>query len=135
MHFLESGLTHRRNPPFVVEHYAKFLAGKVDELKALYVKDVRKKAVLHEHGGLELSRDVKAVLVSIPGLELVEIPQMTELAYNCGIGSLGMAAQAQEAVHRRLLREASAAGVDLLLTPSHACQMGLAERRHVMPCR
>lgn len=123
--FLEGGLVQRRHPPFAVEHYAKFLAGRVEELKRLYVKEIRRRAVLHEHAGLELGQQVKNLLLSIPGLELVEVPQLKEHSYTCGIGSLSLAAKARDEVHRRLLEEAAAAGIDLLVTPDHGCHMCL----------
>ena len=123
--FLESGMAKRRRPPFAIEHYAKFLAGRVGDLRRLYVKEIRRRAALHEHGGLDLARDVRRVLHSVPGLELVEIEQMKECSYTCGVGSLALAAQARDRVHRRLVEQAAAAGVDLLITPDHACQMSL----------
>ena len=126
MHFLESGLRERRQPPFVIENFAEFLAGRVAQLNSLYVRTVRKRAALHEHEGHQLENHVRKILLSVPGLELVEIPQLKRYGYNCGKGSQGMApAEVQAEVHERLLEEARAAGIDLLLTSNHACQISL----------
>jgi heterodisulfide reductase subunit D len=134
MHFLQSALRNRRQPPFVIEHYAKFLADNVDKLKPLYRREVRRRAVLHEHDGHDLERQVKTILLSVPGLELVEVPQLRGYGYDCGIGSLSMAPRpVQSAVHRRLFEAAEAAKIDLVVTSNHACQMSLVTQEAQQP--
>ena len=123
--FLESGTTQRHQPSFTMEHYARFLADKKEELTRSYSRPIIKRAALHEHAGLELGKWVKEVLQTVPGLELVELPQMQETSYTCGIGSLALAPNARDAVHSRVLEEAVAAGVELLITPDHGCQVSL----------
>ncbi len=134
MHFAESGLRERRRPPFVIEQFAEFLASKVAELNSLYVRRVRKRAALHEHEGHRLESHVRKILLSVPGLELVEIPQLKRYGYNCGKGSQALApAEVQAEVHKRLLEEARAAGIELLLTSNHSCQISLCAHEAQQP--
>jgi heterodisulfide reductase subunit D len=126
VHFRQTRLWERRNPPFKVESYAAFLASRRDELARLYRREIRCRVVLHEHRGHDLDRHVRRVLESIPGLEIVEVPQIENWGYVCGLGSQSLAPpEVQRTVHRKLLEEARRAGVGTIVTSNQACQMSL----------
>jgi len=125
--FLESGLRERRKPEFPIDHFTAYLVERLADLEHLYVNAVPKTAVLHEHAGLDLGVNVRKLLSSVPGLKLVEIPQLKEHSYTCGIGSLSLAPDAREEVHKQLLENVAAAGADVLITPDHGCHASLCE--------
>jgi len=135
MQFLETGLRERRKPPFPLEHYATFLADRVENMRHLLVNAVRKRAVLHAHAGpVDPSRDVRKVLEAVPGLELLDVEAPKQAwSYGCGIGSLGLVPAAQRAAHDEFLDAAENAGADLVVTLTHDGQMVLCEEEARRP--
>lgn len=104
---------------FPFEHITEFLANRVDDLKALYVRPVEKRVGLHEHKGLPgVNENVREVLRTVPGLELVEIPQLIDHGYQCPTLTLE---PAKRAMKEKLFHEARAAGIDTLATTYHSC--------------
>ena len=101
------------------EHITGFLADRVDELEALYVRPVEKRVGLHEHTGMPgVNENVRKILRSVPGLELVEIPQLVQHGYQCPTLVLEAA---KEEMREVLFREARAAGIDTLAATYHSC--------------
>ncbi|MFQ5693274.1 MAG: heterodisulfide reductase-related iron-sulfur binding cluster, partial [Nitrospinota bacterium] len=104
---------------FPFEHITRFLADRIDALRALYVRPVEKRVGLHEHLGIPgVNENVRKVLRSVPGLELVEIPQLAQNGYQCPTLTLE---PAKRALKEKLFSEARAAGIDTLATVYHSC--------------
>lgn len=139
MQFLETGFRSRWNPPFALEHYAKYLADRIEDLKPLLVNPVAKRAVIHRHGGgVDPGRYVRRILEAIPALELLDVPvPEAEWGYGCGVGSLGLVPAAQRAAHDAFLGAARRAGAELVVTLTHDGQMVLCEEeaRHPFQVR
>lgn len=135
MQFLKIGLRERRTPSFPLEHYATFLADRVEDVKSLLVNPVRKRAVVHGHGGpIDPSAHVRKVLEVVPGLELLDIQAPKQgWSYGCGMGSLGLVPPAQREAHDEFLDAAEKAGADLVVTLTHDGQMVLCEEEARRP--
>ncbi len=104
---------------FPFEHITQYLADRVEELKSRYVRRVEKRVGLHEHKGLPgVNKNVRKILRSVPGLELVEIPQLVQNGYQCPTLLLEAAKEEMKEV---LFREARAAGIDTLAATYHSC--------------
>ncbi len=116
-----SGLA--RDPlPFV--HITQYLVENLETLRGLYVQPVEKRAAVHLHGGTEgVERNVRTILGSVPGLELVEIDQLADHGYQCP--TLASLPPAKEAMREKLFASAREAGVDSLLTVYHSCHREL----------
>ena len=120
--------------PYTLEHITQFLADRVDELRPRFVKSIRKRVAIHEHNGIAgINQNMRKLLQSIPGLELVEIEQLAEPGYTCGGGSLGLVPLAQQDVHQHLLESAKAAGVELLVLVYHGCHRVLCDAQGRYP--
>jgi Fe-S oxidoreductase len=105
------------------EHISRYLANRIDELKTLYVRPVNRRVGLHEHTGVPgVNEDVRKILHSVPGLELVEFPQLVQNGYQCPTLTLDAAKRDLE---ETLFREARAAGIDTLATTYHSCYRDL----------
>jgi heterodisulfide reductase subunit D len=120
--------------PYSLEHITRFLADRLDDLRPRFVKSIPKRVALHEHHGIDgIDGNVRQLLQAIPGLELVEIEQLSEPGYTCGGGSLGLVPLAQQDVHQHLLESAKAAGVELLVLVYHGCHRVLCDAQGRYP--
>jgi heterodisulfide reductase subunit D len=120
--------------PYTLEHITRFLADRVDDLRSRFVRAIPKRVAVHEHNGISgIDGNVRALLKAIPGVELVEIEQLTEPGYTCGGGSLGLVPLAQQDVHQHLLESAQAAGVELLVLVYHGCHRVLCDAQGRYP--
>ncbi|MFP6890968.1 MAG: (Fe-S)-binding protein [Nitrospinota bacterium] len=107
--------------PFI--HISKYLAERIEMLKSLYVHPVEKRVAVHLHGGLEGVEDnVQAILRSVPGLELVDIDQLSDHGYQC---PTLVVPEAREVMRAKLFTSAEAAGVDSIVTIYHGCHRAL----------
>jgi heterodisulfide reductase subunit D len=116
-------------PDFPMRHVTGYLAAHLSELQQHFVQPVRKRVALHEHHGVDgVAEDVRRLLGAIPGLELVTIPQLYDHGHQCS--GFRNAPAAKENVHRTVLDQAAAAGVDVLAAIYHSCHRELvaAER-------
>lgn len=120
--------------PYTLEHITQFLAERLDDLKARFVKAIPKRIALHEHNGITgTNENARKLLRAIPGVELVEIEQLAEPGYTCGGGSLGLVPQSQQDVHHHLLESAKAAGVEVLVLVYHGCHRVLCDAQGRYP--
>jgi heterodisulfide reductase subunit D len=120
--------------PYSLGHITRFLADRLDDLRPRFVKAIPKRVAVHEHNGIAgIDENVRALLQAIPGVELVEIEQLTEPGYTCGGGSLGLVPLAQQDVHQHLLESAKAAGVELLVLVYHGCHRVLCDAQGRYP--
>lgn len=105
--------------PMPFEHITQFLAEKLKDLENQYVKPVRKRVGLHEHTGVPgVNENVRKILASIPGLELVEFPQLVQNGYQC---PTLLIEKAKEEMRDVLFQGACDAGIDTLATTYHSC--------------
>ncbi|MFQ5895979.1 MAG: (Fe-S)-binding protein [Nitrospinota bacterium] len=112
-----------QKPDFPFIHITQFLAENADGLRSLYVQPVPRRVALHEHEGVPgVRKNIRAILRSIPGLELVEIDQHYDHGYQCPTLAL---APAKEAMLEKLFTSARAAGIDVLATVYHSCYRDL----------
>jgi hypothetical protein len=112
-----------------MRHVTGYLVAHLPELQRHFVQPVRKRVALHEHYGVDgVAEDVRRLLSTIPGLELVTIPQLYDHGHQCS--GFRSAPAAKENVHRMVLDQAAAAGVDVLADIYHSCHRELvaAER-------
>ena len=108
---------------FPFEHITQFLAERIGDLKELYTRPVKKRVGLHEHLGLPaVNENGRKILRSVPGLELVEFPQLVTHGYQCPTLTLE---PARQAMLETLFSEARAAGIDTLATIYHSCYRDL----------
>jgi heterodisulfide reductase subunit D len=112
-------------PEAPMRHVTSYLAERIDELQTLFVHPVHKRVALHEHDGVDgVVTDVRRLLQAIPGLEWVPIPQLHDQGHMCS--GLATTPAAKNNVHRVVLEQAAAAGVDVLADIYHACHRELA---------
>ncbi|MGE3538839.1 MAG: (Fe-S)-binding protein [Candidatus Tectimicrobiota bacterium] len=119
-------------PEFPMRHVTGYLTRHLDALQRHFVHPVRKRVALHEHHGVDgVTEDVRRLLQAIPGVELVDIPQLADHAHQCtGMRSVPAA---KENVHRVVLEQAAAAGVDVLADIYHSCHRELVAAESVYP--
>jgi Fe-S oxidoreductase len=111
-------------PEFPMRHVTAYLAARVAELQRCFVQPVPKRVALHEHDGVDgVVADVRRLLQAIPGLELVSIPQLHDHGHQCT--GLRNVPAAKANVHRVVLEQAAAAGVDVLADIYHSCHREL----------
>jgi Fe-S oxidoreductase len=119
-------------PDFPMRHVTGYLAARLPELQQHFVQPVHKRVALHEHHGVDgVAEDVRRLLRVIPGLELVTIPQLYDHGHQCS-GFRGAPA-ARENVHRTVLDQAAAAGVDVLADIYHSCHRELVAAEQDYP--
>lgn len=107
--------------PFI--HISKYLVERIEILKSLYVHPVEKRVVVHLHGGIEgVEDDVRTILRSVPGLELIEIEQLSDHGYQC---PTLVVPGAREALREKLFASAESAGADSIVTIYHGCHRSL----------
>ncbi|MSP68136.1 MAG: (Fe-S)-binding protein [Alphaproteobacteria bacterium] len=112
-------------PQFDMTHLTRFLARHVDQLRPRLTTPQPMRAVLHEHGGVDgVMEAAKVVLGAVPGLELVDVPQWRNFAYQCSRVAHYPAQQAE--IHRMVAENAAAAGVQAIITVYHGCHRQLA---------
>jgi Fe-S oxidoreductase len=109
---------------YPVEHYTTFLAGRIEQLKALAVKPVQATIAYHDNCCVGRRYDCfdppRAVLAAIPGVKLVEMEHNRQDALCCGGGGGGMWLDAHIAAHggtrlsERRVREAAAVEAGVL---------------------
>ena len=112
-------------------HITEFLARRLDDLKKLFVRPIRKRVALHSHAGLPgAGENARKLLAAIPGLTLVEVEQHEDHGYICS--SLAHVAGAKEHVLDAFAASARAAGVDVVADIYHACHRDLlgSEQSH-----
>jgi len=118
-------------PEFPMQHVTGYLTAHLPELQKHFVQPVHKRVALHEHHGVDgVSEDVRRLLQAIPGLELVTIPQLSDHGHQCT--GLRNTPAAKDNVHRVVLEQAVAAGVDVLADIYHSChrELVVAEQDH-----
>src|SRR5262245_623968 len=123
-------------PSFDLGHISEFLAANLDALKAQFVAEQPpRRVVIHEHLGIGATvASIARLLRAVPNLELLEIEQDSGFSYACG----GLAAKFKEreqAIHRRLVEGAVAAGADIIVTMYHSCHRALAGAEAVYPIK
>jgi Fe-S oxidoreductase len=117
--------------PFV--HITRYLVENLDRLKALFVRPVNRRAAVHLHGGLDgVERNLMTVLRAVPGLEIAEVDQLSDHAYQCPTLAIP---EAKRAMRERLFASAREAGVDTLLTVYHGCHRELCVEEKDQPFR
>jgi Fe-S oxidoreductase len=113
-----------QTPDFPMRHVTAYLTEHLPELQQHFVQPVHKRVALHEHHGVDgVVEDVRRVLRAIPGLELVSIPQLHDHGHQCT--GLRNTPAAKQNVHRVVLDQAAAAGVDVLADIYHSCHREL----------
>lgn len=106
------------------QHLSSFLLENLDSLRQRFVQPLPIRAALHRHGGLPGVADAaEKVLAAIPGLELVQLEEMSACSYTCDVASLSRAPRALAESHRRLIENARAAQIDTLIDMYHGCHM------------
>jgi Fe-S oxidoreductase len=119
-------------PEFPMRHVTSYLAERLPALQRLFIQPLHKRVALHEHHGVDgVVDDVRRLLQAIPGLELVTIPQLHDHGHQCAGFRNAPAAKAN--VHRVVLEQAAAAGVDALVDIYHSCHRELAEAERDYP--
>ena len=109
---------------YPVRHYTEYLADRLDQLKPLLKHEVKAKVTFHDPCYLGRANGIfdqpRAILQSIPGLELVEMSHNHKNSLCCGGGGGGMWLDGfqWEKAHVRLsewrVSEALAAGAEIL---------------------
>jgi heterodisulfide reductase subunit D len=119
-------------PAFPMRHVTSYLAERLPELRRLFTHPVNKRVAVHEHHGVDgVVDDVRRLLQAIPGLELVNIPQLHDHGHQCA--GFRHAPTAKANVHRVVLDQAAAAGVDVLADIYHSCHRELAAAERDYP--
>lgn len=119
-------------PEFPMRHVTSYLARHLSVLQQHFVQPVHKRVALHEHHGVDgVAEDVRRLLQAIPGLELVDIPQLADHAHQCT--GLRNVPAAKDNVHRTVLDQAAAAGVDVLADIYHSCHRELVAAESAYP--
>ncbi len=109
---------------YPIRHYTEFLADHLDVLKPLLTNEIKTKVTYHDPCYLGRANDIydqpRAILQSIPGLEIVEMSHNHKNSLCCGGGGGGMWLDGfqWEKAHVRLsewrVGEALAAGAEIL---------------------
>lgn len=118
-------------PEFPMRHVTGFLVDRLPALQRLFTHSVNKRVALHEHHGVDgVAEDVRRLLQAVPGLQLVDIPQLHDHGHQCA--GFRNAPAAKQNVHRTVLEQAAAAEVDVLADIYHSChrELGAAEREY-----
>jgi len=111
-------------PDFRFQHVTHFLTDRLDSLKNQWQHRIEKRVALHEHGGVDgVSENIRAIVAAIPGITVVDVPQLSNFGYMCS--RLASAPAARADVHRKILEAGHNAGVDIVVTPYHSCQRDL----------
>ena len=113
-------------PRFDMDHVSNFLLQHLDTLKAQFVDQPPRRAVIHEHQGISGTLgSIRRLMQGVPGLSLIELPQDSGFSYACG-GSAARYVERERAIHNQVAGGAAAVGADLLITMYHSCHRALA---------
>ena len=120
-------------PSFDMDHVSNFLLEHLDALKAQFVDQPPRRAVIHEHQGIAGTLgSIRKLMQAIPNLTLVELPQDSGFSYACG-GSAARYVERERAIHTQVAEGAAAVGADLLITMYHSCHRALAGAEALHP--
>ena len=109
--------------PFI--HITQFLVDNLETLRGEFTQKVEKRVAVHLHGGTDgVEENVIKILRAVPGLEFVEIEQLSDHAYQCPTLVIP---EAKAAMREKLMDSARRAGVDSLLTVYHSCHRELCD--------
>lgn len=109
---------------FQFQHLTQFLVDHLDALSAHWTMRIDRKVALHEHTGVDgVAENIRTLVSAIPGVTVVELPQLRSYGYMCS--RLAAVPEARAAVQGELLEAANRAGVDVVVTPYHSCQRDL----------
>lgn len=107
---------------FGMEHISETVHARLERLRPLLQRPVRRRVMLHKHLGFEqrvpVSRLVGEILGCVPGLELVETAVRVP-GHMCS--ALAVAPGALANAHRDSLAAISESGADTLCTIHHSC--------------
>jgi Fe-S oxidoreductase len=133
LHFGES-VEGFRPYPFEFEHLARYLAGRLEDLRARFVAPIPRRLALHRHdGGLGISESVERILRAIPSVEIVSNDERPHWAYTCGPGALSNLERVRQEAHQRTMESAVSAGADVLVTLYHTCHRDLCAFEGTFP--
>jgi Fe-S oxidoreductase len=123
-------------PSFDLAHVSEFLASNLAALKDRFVAEQpRRRVVIHEHLGIGATiSSIRKLLDAVPNLELLEIEQDSGFSYACG-GQAAKFKEREQAIHRRLVEGAVAAGADTIVTMYHSCHRALSGAEAVYPIK
>lgn len=110
------------------QHVTEFFAEHLDLFDFKPLPPTR--VAMHTHAGSPQqeidARSTRALLAAIPGVEVVDVPAMTELGFHCASSEVvKMPPKQFRAILDRSITEAQALGVDTLVTIYHACHREL----------
>ena len=115
--------------PFV--HITQYLVDNLEALRGEFTQKVEKRVAVHLHGGSDgVEENVMQVLEIVPGLEFVEIEQLSDHGYQC---PTLLIPEAKAAMREKLFDSARRAGVDSLLTVYHSCHRELCDLEKDQP--
>jgi Fe-S oxidoreductase len=131
----EKGVASRSEPPFRMRHFYEYLHEHLAELR--FVQPIAKKIGLHRHAGSSHHQDEHGqmcfdILSSIPGTEIVDLPQFPELGPICyGRAHRSLDDKRHGEIMDALFASALEQRCDVVATIYHACQRELCheERR------
>ncbi|MBV8188193.1 MAG: (Fe-S)-binding protein [Alphaproteobacteria bacterium] len=123
-------------PSFDLAHISEFLAANLEMLKARFgAEQPRRRVVIHEHLGIGATvSSIQTLLRAVPNVELLEIAQDSGFSYACG-GQAAKFKGREQAIHRRLVEGAIAAGADTIVTMYHSCHRALAGAEAAYPIK
>ena len=109
--------------PFV--HITQYLVDNLDLLREKFTHKIEKRVAVHLHGGTDgVEENVMKILKAVPGLEFVEIDQLSDHGYQCPTLQIP---EAKAAMREKLFDSARRSGVDSLLTVYHSCHRELCD--------
>ena len=115
--------------PFV--HITQYLVENLEALRGEFTQKVEKRVAVHLHGGSDgVEENVITILKAVPGLEFVEIEQLSDHAYQCPTLVIP---EAKAAMREKLFDSARRARVDSLLTVYHSCHRELCDLEKDQP--
>jgi Fe-S oxidoreductase len=123
-------------PSFDLSHISEFLVANLKVVKACFMaQQPRRRVVIHEHLGIGATvSSIQRLLSAVPNLELLEIEQDSGFSYACG-GQAAKFKEREQAIHRRLVEGAVAAGADTIVTMYHSCHRALAGAEALHPVK
>lgn len=130
-HVLPNHAAAMGETPFAMTPFVTWLADRLDSLRPLMTRPVRRRVALHEHAGLNgASEAARRLLEAIPGLDFVDLDQ-PRYGYMCN--SLNPLPEFKARTHADLLADAELAGVDTLAGVFHACHRDLCSHERDWP--
>ena len=121
---------------FEVQHFACFLAERLDVLRERMTTSIPRRVAVHGHGGHpHIAKSVERLLGAIPELVSIELQDGGDLGYSCNVGGLLRVPSLQSDVQARVLQEARAAGADEIVDVFHGCHRLLWDGPGGIPVR